>query len=76
MSEQEYTHWRLEHDDEDIAWLYIDKADANTNVLSADVLEIVSLCRDGGTPSEAQVERLFRARGVDFSYVCQQANAL
>ena len=34
-----YQHWRLEHDDEDIAWLYIDKADATTNVLSREVLE-------------------------------------
>ena len=42
----------------------------------AEVREIVALCGDGGTPTEAQVERLFRARGADFSYVCQQANAL
>lgn len=38
MSETVYKHWRLERDDHDIVWLYADKADASTNVLSADVL--------------------------------------
>ncbi len=32
-------HWRLETDDDNIAWLYFDKADAGANVLSREVLE-------------------------------------
>jgi len=39
MTEQQYKNWRLERDDHDIAWLYIDKADAAANTLSAEVLE-------------------------------------
>ena len=34
-----YRNWRLEIDAGGIAWLYADKADGNTNVLSKDVLE-------------------------------------
>ena len=36
-------HWRLEKDEDNIAWLYFDKADSNTNVLSADVIEEMDL---------------------------------
>ena len=36
-------HWRLEKDDDNIAWLYLDKAETKTNVLSADVLEELDL---------------------------------
>jgi 3-hydroxyacyl-CoA dehydrogenase/enoyl-CoA hydratase/3-hydroxybutyryl-CoA epimerase len=36
-------HWRLEKDDDNIAWLYFDKADTKTNVLSADVIEELDL---------------------------------
>lgn len=32
-------HWRLETDDDNIAWLSFDKADTSTNVLSREVLE-------------------------------------
>ncbi len=39
MTEQQYKNWRLERDDHDIAWLYIDKVDAAANTLSAAVLE-------------------------------------
>jgi len=39
MTEQQYKNWRLERDDHDIAWLYIDKADSAANTLSAEVLE-------------------------------------
>lgn len=38
MTEQTYKNWRLERDDHDTVWLYADKANATTNVLSADVL--------------------------------------
>jgi 3-hydroxyacyl-CoA dehydrogenase/enoyl-CoA hydratase/3-hydroxybutyryl-CoA epimerase len=34
-----YRHWRSEADSENIHWLTLDKADAGTNVLSAEVLE-------------------------------------
>ena len=41
-----YQHWRLEHDLDGIAWLYIDRADENVNSLSSAVLgeldEIIS----------------------------------
>ncbi|MDH5178529.1 MAG: 3-hydroxyacyl-CoA dehydrogenase NAD-binding domain-containing protein [Gammaproteobacteria bacterium] len=39
MTNKNYKHWRVEHDNEGIAWLHIDKADAGTNVLSREVLE-------------------------------------
>jgi len=39
MTEQQFKHWRLERDQHDIAWLYIDKAGANTNTLGREVLE-------------------------------------
>ncbi len=39
MTEYHYKNWRLERDDHDIIWLYIDKEGSATNVLSADVLE-------------------------------------
>ena len=44
--------------------------------VSADVLATTERCRQGLTPSEAEIARLFRARGADFSWVCQQADAL
>ncbi|MDH4275348.1 MAG: 3-hydroxyacyl-CoA dehydrogenase NAD-binding domain-containing protein [Gammaproteobacteria bacterium] len=33
-----YKHWRIERDEQGIAWVYIDKADSNANSLSIDVL--------------------------------------
>jgi len=33
-----YDHCRTEKDENNIVWLYIDKADSGTNVLSADLL--------------------------------------
>src|SRR5215831_1523101 len=33
-----YRHWKLETDGDNLVWLSIDKADASTNVLSAEVL--------------------------------------
>jgi 3-hydroxyacyl-CoA dehydrogenase/enoyl-CoA hydratase/3-hydroxybutyryl-CoA epimerase len=32
-------HWRLQIDDQSIAWLYADRADSNTNTFSAEVIE-------------------------------------
>ncbi len=36
---EHYKHWRQERGEHDIAWLYIDKSEATTNTLSADVLQ-------------------------------------
>jgi len=36
-------HWRLEKDEDNIGWLYFDKADSGANALSADVLEELDL---------------------------------
>ena len=35
---QSYTHWRLEQDIDDVAWLTLDRAGENTNSLSREVL--------------------------------------
>lgn len=37
------SHWRLETDRDNIAWVHFDKADSGTNVLSGDVLEELDL---------------------------------
>ena len=39
MTEKTFKHWRLERDDHDIAWAYIDKAEASANTLGREVLE-------------------------------------
>jgi len=39
MSETPASHWRVENDDNAIRWLYFDKADAGTNVLSREVID-------------------------------------
>jgi len=44
--------------------------------VSADVREIVAAAGTGQRLSEQQVVRLFQARGDDFSYVCQAADAM
>ena len=38
MAKNAYKNWRLERDDDDIAWLYADRHEASTNALSAPVL--------------------------------------
>lgn len=38
-AEQEFSHWRLTRDEEDVAWLALDKQNTSTNVLSPDILE-------------------------------------
>ncbi|MDX1733470.1 MAG: 5-amino-6-(D-ribitylamino)uracil--L-tyrosine 4-hydroxyphenyl transferase CofH [Halioglobus sp.] len=47
-----------------------------TAAVSADVRDIVERCSRGGDLGEADVARLFEARGADFSYVTQQADRL
>lgn len=44
--------------------------------VSADVLEIVARCEAQERVDEKQIARLFTARGQDFAYVAQRANAL
>ena len=44
--------------------------------VSADVLEIVALCEAKASVDEKQIARLFEARGQDFAYIAQRANAL
>ncbi|MBI1425150.1 MAG: crotonase [Gammaproteobacteria bacterium] len=43
---QTYQHWKIETDPTGIAWLHLDKADSNTNVLSADILNEFSAVLD------------------------------
>jgi FO synthase len=44
--------------------------------VSADVLEIVVRAQAGQRLDESEIVRLFQARGDDFSYVCQAADAM
>lgn len=44
--------------------------------VSADVLEIVAQCESQQRVDETQIARLFAARGPDFAYIAQRANAL
>ncbi|MGB5279514.1 MAG: 3-hydroxyacyl-CoA dehydrogenase NAD-binding domain-containing protein [Gammaproteobacteria bacterium] len=37
--DNKYTHWHLEYDDHNIAWLHLDMAGSKVNLLSGDVLE-------------------------------------
>jgi 3-hydroxyacyl-CoA dehydrogenase/enoyl-CoA hydratase/3-hydroxybutyryl-CoA epimerase len=39
MPATHYQHWRLENDEQSIAWLYADRKDSSTNTFSAEVLE-------------------------------------
>ena len=39
MSKENYHHWKIDTDHDEIVWLCLDKADASTNVLSKPVLE-------------------------------------
>lgn len=34
-----HTHWKLEYDDHNVAWLHLDMADSKVNLLSGEVLE-------------------------------------
>ncbi|GAB5452075.1 MAG: bifunctional FO biosynthesis protein CofGH [Halioglobus sp.] len=49
---------------------------AETARVSADIRSIVEACGAGNALTEGQVERLFQARGEDFAYVAQSADAL
>jgi len=53
-----------------------ERASANIAKISANIEEIVGLCLQGETPSEAQVSELFSVRGADFSYLCNKADEL
>jgi FO synthase len=46
------------------------------DMVGADVREIVSRCEQREALSEADVTRLFNARGADFSFISKRANAL
>jgi FO synthase len=46
------------------------------DAVSVDVREIIERCRETGALTEADVTRLFNARGNDFTYVVAEANAL
>lgn len=48
----------------------------NVKKVSADVKAIIEDCQRGAILTEAQLIRLFQARGEDFFYVCQAADAL
>ena len=39
MTDKKQNNWKVNEDNDGIAWLHLDKADSNTNVLSAEVLE-------------------------------------
>ncbi|MDG2302912.1 MAG: 5-amino-6-(D-ribitylamino)uracil--L-tyrosine 4-hydroxyphenyl transferase CofH, partial [Gammaproteobacteria bacterium] len=54
----------------------IDAISAQTKHVSSDVSEILELSRSGQLLSDLQIERLFKARGDDFSAVCQAADSL
>ncbi|MCW9024732.1 MAG: 3-hydroxyacyl-CoA dehydrogenase NAD-binding domain-containing protein [Gammaproteobacteria bacterium] len=38
MSDAEFKYWKIEQDEENFVWLHLDRADASTNTLSAEVL--------------------------------------
>lgn len=52
------------------------KTPAKMSDVSNDIREIVALCEAKGHASEAQITRLFEARGADFAYIAQRANAV
>ena len=41
-----YTHWKLETDQDNIAWLHLDKADSSTNTLGREVIDELSAVLD------------------------------
>ncbi|WP_404363252.1 3-hydroxyacyl-CoA dehydrogenase NAD-binding domain-containing protein [Marinobacter sp.] len=62
---QDWKHWKLDRDDNDLAWLIFDKKDASANVLSAAVIEelgkiVEQLEKD---PPEGLVVRSFKPSG-------------
>ncbi|HKK04939.1 MAG TPA: 3-hydroxyacyl-CoA dehydrogenase NAD-binding domain-containing protein [Gammaproteobacteria bacterium] len=50
-SRQNYTNWQLDTDDDNIAWLRLDRADAGTNVLTAEILDELDAMLDTLTES-------------------------
>ena len=55
------------------ALLELSPADAS---IAPDLLDIVQRCRQGDALSEADIERLFQARGPELAWLCGQADAL
>lgn len=46
------------------------------SVIAGDLRDIISRCRQSGSISEADIERLYQVRGPELGYVCQQADSL
>ncbi len=61
-----YRNWRLETDAARIAWLYADKADSSTNVLSREVLEELHFIIDRITAERPQGLIILSAKGNGF----------
>ena len=61
-----YRNWRLETDGDRIAWLYADKADSSTNVLSKEVLEELHFIIDRITAERPQGLIILSAKGNGF----------
>ncbi|MEJ2566070.1 MAG: 3-hydroxyacyl-CoA dehydrogenase NAD-binding domain-containing protein [Gammaproteobacteria bacterium] len=61
-----YRNWRLETDAARIAWLYADKADSSTNVLSKEVLEELHFIIDRITAERPQGLIILSAKGNGF----------
>jgi len=53
MSDQQYTHWQTEQDENQIIWLSLDYADGNTNILTKSVLEELKAILDSLQSSNA-----------------------
>ena len=51
-------------------------AKPEADAIARDLQDILGRCVDGAELSEADIERLFRARGPEFAHVCQSADAL
>ena len=50
-SRENYKHWQLDTDDDNIAWLRLDRADAGTNTLTAEILDELDALLDQLTES-------------------------
>ncbi|MGQ0656767.1 MAG: 3-hydroxyacyl-CoA dehydrogenase NAD-binding domain-containing protein [Chromatiales bacterium] len=85
MSEAAYRHWRLERDKDDLAWASIDKAEARTNVLSAEVFDELERLLDAleRSPPRGLVIRSGKCNGFiagadisEFTVINTEAEAL
>ena len=67
MSQNEYKHWRLDHDLDNICWLTLDRAGESANSLSSEVLgelEQIVVWLD-----EASVDRLRRRSDLEATVI-------